>query len=193
MKHSYYIVSTFLFLGLLWFEMSGGTEFEPRDVSYRVATDPFADTPRPLLQSTFGEPTEPLTIAASMPVEVATPVFAAATASSVTPAVASTTDRAVIVPASLPREIKRPREERVEDAPEEQPKIDIAPRLQTVQVAANRLNFRVGPGTRYGSLGILDRGDTLVVLREEDRWKKVRAEESGQIGWVAAWLTEPTS
>nr|WP_247745136.1 SH3 domain-containing protein [Shimia sp. R11_0] len=47
--------------------------------------------------------------------------------------------------------------------------------------------MRGGPGTSFGVLTVLTRGQEVQVLRENGNgWVKLRDEESGQIGWMSA-------
>ena len=60
-------------------------------------------------------------------------------------------------------------------------------------VTAYRLNFRTGPGTKYGIIGVLRYGTRLTVLgaAKDGRartWYRVRT-SSGRLGWVAGWYT----
>jgi N-acetylmuramoyl-L-alanine amidase len=59
-------------------------------------------------------------------------------------------------------------------------------------VTATDVNFRGGPGTSYPVIGSLDRGDILWVLSTSGDWKQA-VSPKGQTGWVAGWLTSPTT
>lgn len=59
-------------------------------------------------------------------------------------------------------------------------------------VTATDVNFREGPGTSYPIIGSLDRGDKLWVLGTSGDWKQA-VSPKGQTGWVAGWLTSPTT
>lgn len=59
-------------------------------------------------------------------------------------------------------------------------------------VTATDVNFRSGPGTSYPIIGSLDKGDTLWVLGTSGDWKQA-VSPSGLTGWVAGWLTSPTT
>ncbi len=56
------------------------------------------------------------------------------------------------------------------------------------EVDGSVVNMRSGPGTSFGVLTQLSRGDTVEVLREADGWLKLRAVESDRIGWMASFL-----
>jgi N-acetylmuramoyl-L-alanine amidase len=59
-------------------------------------------------------------------------------------------------------------------------------------VTATDVNFRSGPGTNYPVIESLDKGDTLWVLGTSGEWKQAIS-PVGQAGWVAGWLTSPTT
>ncbi len=59
----------------------------------------------------------------------------------------------------------------------------------TVQVKAEILNVRYGPGLSHEVLTEVKENDRLHVLGEENKWYKVRLPNE-QIGWVASWLVD---
>ncbi|WP_375691674.1 SH3 domain-containing protein [Pseudooceanicola sp. LIPI14-2-Ac024] len=60
------------------------------------------------------------------------------------------------------------------------------------RVTGTRVNMRNGPGITYGVLAQLVEGETVEVLRDGGNgWVKLRTEESGRIGWMAASLLAP--
>ncbi len=62
----------------------------------------------------------------------------------------------------------------------------------TTEVTHTYVNFRSGPGTSYGVIGMLDRGDKLRVIEVTGDWVRAVA-PSGVTGYVARWLTgEPS-
>ena len=50
-------------------------------------------------------------------------------------------------------------------------------------VSGNRVNMRAGPGTGYGVLTVLTRGEPAEVVRVVDGWAEIRA--AGHTGWMA--------
>jgi uncharacterized protein YraI len=53
-------------------------------------------------------------------------------------------------------------------------------------VTGSRVNMRGGPGTSFGVLGVLPRGQEVEVLRDEGTgWVKLRDQETGRVGWMA--------
>lgn len=62
------------------------------------------------------------------------------------------------------------------------------PETRTV-VTGERVNLRQGPGTCYGIVGSVHRGDTLMVLGEAEDWYRVYIPEQSLFAWVFAGLT----
>lgn len=59
------------------------------------------------------------------------------------------------------------------------------------RVRGSRVNMRGGPGTSYSVLGVLTKGQQVEVLRGNDSgWVKLRDQDSGQVGWMAAKMLE---
>ena len=57
------------------------------------------------------------------------------------------------------------------------------------EVTATRVNLRNGPGTKYSVLDKLVRGDAVQVLSDNgDGWIKLRVKSSNQVGWMADYL-----
>lgn len=53
------------------------------------------------------------------------------------------------------------------------------------RVAGNSVNLRSGPGTQFGRLTRLSRGTEVIVLADRvGAWVKVRLAESGDVGWM---------
>lgn len=56
-----------------------------------------------------------------------------------------------------------------------------------------KLNFRAGPGKNYSVLGSLNKGDTVVIIREFDGWVQI-APPDGAVAYIASrLLTTPAS
>ncbi len=56
-------------------------------------------------------------------------------------------------------------------------------------VSANRVNVRGGPGTNYGVVSKLARGDTVEILQDNGQgWVKMRTLDGGPEGWMADFL-----
>ena len=61
-----------------------------------------------------------------------------------------------------------------------------------LEVEADRLNVRSGPGTGNKVLSLVTRGTVLKPVQEKDDWVQVIL-PSGERGWVAGWYTAPYS
>ncbi|WP_430534240.1 N-acetylmuramoyl-L-alanine amidase [Listeria rocourtiae] len=59
----------------------------------------------------------------------------------------------------------------------------------TVQVKAEVLNVRSGPGLAFDVTSQVRKNEILNVINEENKWYKVRL-ENGQSGYVASWLVQ---
>lgn len=68
------------------------------------------------------------------------------------------------------------------------PQID-APRADLREVTGDQVNMRAGPGTSYGVLDQLPRGEAVEVLASAgDGWLELRVLRTGEIGYIADWL-----
>lgn len=57
------------------------------------------------------------------------------------------------------------------------------------QISGNRVNMRMGPGTKYSVAAKLDRGTEVEVLQSPGNgWLKLRVQDSGRVGWMAEYL-----
>jgi hypothetical protein len=65
------------------------------------------------------------------------------------------------------------------------------PQLDIRQVRGTRVNVRNGPSTRYNVILKLTRGTRVEILQEPGNgWVKLKVEDTGRIGWMAARLLE---
>lgn len=89
-----------------------------------------------------------------------------------------------------------PEGERASIAPDPMAKTEVVEKDEVMEppadrrkVRANRVNMRGGPGTNYGVLGKLVRGDEVIVLQDPGHgWVELRVVEDGRIGWMSARL-----
>lgn len=188
-----FIVLTFAFMGLGFYELSGGSDFEP--AQWREITAPKVDMdaiakpePQPVQQVTKAkEITKPAPQINVEPQENPLVVLAAVPttrrlvgASEPTPNLQKTTlgpdpsdvpeGRSTdVIPVSLTTEVQ------------------IAPDFR--RVTGNRVNMRNGPGTQYSVVGKLLRDDEVEVLQDPGvGWVKLQVLETGRIGWMSAKL-----
>lgn len=190
-----FILLTFALLGLAFYQMSGGSDFQP--------------PARPVIVEAAVEP-------AAAPVEIApvTTVSSTVSLSATLPQVDASEPEADTDDATLPpRQITATIRETVQDVqdlaartPDAEPAIQadttefssvdpdqtlIVPSLITDirSVTGNSVNMRAGPGTDFEIVDRLTRGAEVEVLQDPGTgWLELRAVESGITGWMADWL-----
>lgn len=183
---SRFVFLSFVFIGWGFYELSGGSDFEPRA---RIAEETTAAAPDPTLPKP--------TLAVPAPV---TPELSARTNANTAPATVpiARRDLTTLVTAPVPTPVTRSvlaptpaatpqpaAPAAILPAPPEPPK-DIR------QVTGRRVNMRGGPGTAYSVLTTLTRGSQVIVLREPGNgWAKLRVVETGRVGWMSARLLAP--
>ena len=157
-----FILVTFFFLAVAFYEMSGGTTFiaeqrvagadtAPETVT-RAETTPLAALPQ------VEEPkvVDTLTVPLIDPIVAAAPV----------------TDAPVIDAAVIAAVVEQ---------------VAAAPQIDLRRVTAERVNVREGPGTDYAVMGRLVQGaETEVLEIDSVGWAHVRVIDSGLLGWVSA-------
>lgn len=164
-----FIVFTFLMLGWAFYELSGGSDFEPqvRDVAEVEVIEQ-----RPAVTRSSAAPA---LISLNLPAldQVAAPAVNAEVIATITPA-----------SAPLPQEVVSP-----EPAAEPVAVVVEEPVLDLRAVAASRVNMRAGPGTNFDVLNAFDRGtEAEVLLVDATGWAQIRILQSGEIGWMAERL-----
>jgi uncharacterized protein YgiM (DUF1202 family) len=152
-----FILVTFFFLAVAFYEMSGGSTFVPEQ---RVAAADSAP--------------ETVTRAETTTLDTLPEVAEATVAETLT------------VPLIEPQVAETPvAEEAVVDAVVEQ--VAAAGTADLRSVIAERVNVREGPGTDYAVMDKLVQGTETEVLEiDSDGWAHVRVIESGLLGWVSA-------
>lgn len=189
-----FIVFSFLLLGVVFYEVSGGADFEP-ETRESAAVEVDETTELALVEETTERTgqsiRERLSIALVAPqVDQDTLEPAAADVDTADPAApVAEEDAAAVIAATFLTAI----EEEVAQAPV-QSTAEILSDLR--QVSASRVNMRSGPGTNYGVLVTLTSGTTAEVIEESfdtsgDAWVLVRVRDTGQEGWMAARLMTP--
>jgi len=165
-----YILVTFFFLGLAFYEASGGNKFTEQLQAERALAAAEAERQAAEIQAAeVAETTAPVvtdamvTRAAFDPTEIPKP--------------AAQTETAPIV--------AEPVEPETTVAVEEEP-VDIR------SVKGSRVNMRNGPSTNYNVIVRLTRGTQVRILQEPGNgWVKLKVEDTGRIGWMAARLLTP--
>ncbi|MEM8592622.1 MAG: SH3 domain-containing protein [Pseudomonadota bacterium] len=171
------MIVTFALLAWGFFELSGGTDFSP--------PEPEVKPLNALLQEVAAEE--------------AAQVARAAAAPATTQIIGQSRSRAQadgeVTLASL--NASAPLATVLGDAPASvTPEVEVAVEkpVDLRAVSGSRVNMRNGPGTNYQVLAQLVRGDEAEVLQVPGNgWVKIRASESGRIGWMAERLLQPVN
>lgn len=153
------IVGTFLILGLVFYELSGGSDFVPESQIAQIAeAEEMVEESTPEVTRT----------SATTLVNVAPETQTAPEAEIVQVAVELVEEIPVTEPEAAP----------IETAP-----------LDLRFVDSTRVNMREGPGTDFAVLDTLDGGTETEVLNvNADGWARVRVTATGQMGWMAERL-----
>ena len=187
-----YIPVTFIFLAVLFYQASGGADFDPSLATVaqnEIATDT-ETTPKSDLRSSTGERAEDQT---PPPIESAT-----------------------FEPLSQPEPVLEPDRAEPEERPStvidvkvEEPEIEFSSlaqpdtqipdtsvaeqvlperQVERLLVAGPRVNMRSGPSTDYDIVVTLPQGTELSVLGRANDWARLELVETGQVGWMAERL-----
>lgn len=206
-----FILISFGFMGWAFYEMSGGDQFEPASV--RMAhlmpkPEPIAEAP--VQQATVVQPeTETAFVDTDPPVnDEVTRVALNLTELEETLSDTDSTEQtsAVLQPSTTEEDTGVPRNagsiSQSADTPAIIPSL-IAPAAETTQVAVasvggfddirtvsgNRVNVRGGPGTDFGIVNRLVRGDDVEILEDNGNgWVRMRPIGGGAEGWMADFL-----
>ncbi len=195
-----FIVLTFGFLAFAFYEMSGGSEFEPASVRY-AQTAPEADqvevtaartatqtapAEAPVQSASFtSEESEPsvtrvaLNLTAVRDAQVPEAVTEAASEE-----VPQEEPQAVVFDSSLTPQIILPSLIATSSSPAAQSFSD-----DVRTVTGNRVNVRGGPSTSFGVVSKLTRGEQVRILEDSgDGWVLMEPVEGGESGWMADFL-----
>ena len=179
---SRFVLLSFVFLGWGFYELSGGSEFEPmRRAAPESATTTAPPTPVTVTATANPVPTPPPAPVPTVRRDLRELVTTPQPTPAATPAALSA-DSVLIQPApepTLPQAILPP--------PLPEPPEDIR------SVRGARVNMRSGPGTAYSVLATLTRDQQVIVLREPGNgWAKLKVVDTGRIGWMSSrLLTRP--
>ncbi|MFP4044803.1 MAG: SH3 domain-containing protein [Rhodosalinus sp.] len=188
-----FIIATFVFLALVFYQASGGADYQPSASSLQAQeravpaapaeparTAATADAPAAGTQATAG-----VTLAAARAQPEAPRDFDRDTPEPDDGGLFSS----VVMPSGATREPQAPAME--PQAPATTPPVVSASAANLRAVGGNRVNMRAGPGTGYGVLTTLSRGDRVIVLDDPGQgWVKLRVQEGGRVGWMAASLLD---
>ena len=177
---SRFIIVSFGVLFWAFYEMSGGSEFEPGwyiDKEDKLAIAKVEETTLPKV-----EPEQVVARAETRINDLNTEPQPAAKITPVT--FTNTEDRVVDVLLTRAEAVETPADTA---KPEEVAVAEPAEDLRTVSAA--RVNLRNGPGTKFSVLGKLTRGEEVQVLSDNgEGWIKLRVKSSNRVGWMADYL-----
>jgi Bacterial SH3 domain len=206
-----YVFISFIFMGWVFFELSGGTDFEtPTDPARSTVTSTPLQTPVPVVPVEIR--TTALTLPATAPADETseskptTAVAVISTEPEATLEPANTVDLTTTPPVTLvsleqsrekfggllenfdPNAIRLSETTTANLGPEmiEEPELPVAD-LRTI--SGVRVNMRNGPGTTYDVLMRLTLGDEVEVLDDSGSgWLRLRLVSNRTVGWISASL-----
>ncbi len=187
---SRYVVLSFAFMGMAFYEMSGGADFEPgpNTTAAALGFEPRKpDVTR--IASRADTSGTPLTGVSRVPAPKADaqldedPPMVLATLE--TPTVARGAQEAEKTAMFAQDSVEAPVAESVEAGLSD-------PDLRRVD--GSRVNLRSGPGTTYSVVTRLGKGEPVEVLQNTgDGWLELRVVETDRIGWMADFLVTASS
>lgn len=210
-----FILVSFGFLGLVFYEMSGGSDFDPNAIreqrlaalaaeeaekaakkAEREAPEPapvvvaeaprvFVDTDPPLKPVDAEVTRVALNLTTLEAIPAAAPAIEAAVAEAQGEAVpqnVSLVTSSAETPAIIPSLIA-PNDGLQESVSQ----VSLTEDIRTV--SGNRVNVRGGPGTSFGVVGRMVRGDAVIVLEDNGNgWVRFESVDGATDGWVADFL-----
>ncbi|WP_420861424.1 SH3 domain-containing protein [Algirhabdus cladophorae] len=176
-----FIVCSFAFMGWGFYELSGGSEFEPEQQRAAIfAPVEIKQEPTDVADST------PAPIEAAVP-QAEVVLASLTTRAAVTPTLHTT---ALVDSQKAAAVIDQAVEEAIANiTPVVAPVVAApTPALDIRRVKPARVNVRGGPGTDYDIVAKLVQGDEATILSDNgDGWLEVEMLD-GQIGWMASFL-----
>ena len=181
-----FMIATFVFLAVVFYQASGGADYEPSAKSIQatvqshaaVTEDGAAPAPTRVTATpaASADPTEGVTLAAARAQPEAPRDFD-------TPEPGNGGLFSTVVMPSGAAMAPQP--------PAAATPVVSASATNLRAVGGNRVNMRAGPGTDYGVLTTLSRGDRVIVLDDPGQgWVKLRVQDGGRVGWMAASLLD---
>lgn len=210
-----FIVLTFFLLGWVFWEMSGGSDFEPRQLTAQADdTQNSAGEETPIFVA--GEEAEIITRSRAVPTNKPQVRRGTELAQLDTGLVSNTPEKSTLFASDVDEsELAEPEislaslseddsafsgtintsglslranSSAVNDAVEQ---AVAAPALQLGTVSGSTVNMRGGPGTEYEVLAQLQRGDAVEIIADPGTgWYKLRPVSGGPTGWMSASLIQ---
>lgn len=178
-----FIVFTFLMLGIVFYEMSGGEEFEPE------LREPIevAQTQLEPVETPVSQPEVTRADTASL-IQISAPASTAPSIPAPAPAIAEPVSFGGPLPAGEVIITPAPAAP-AQDTTVVVEQIAAAPINDIRSVAGDRVNMRSGPSTDYRVLDTLPRGTEAEILEvDAEGWARIRLMATGQEGWMAERL-----
>ncbi|WP_058862750.1 SH3 domain-containing protein [Pseudoponticoccus marisrubri] len=174
------ILVTFGVLGWAWFELSGGTDFEPGQNGVQVLAQVETEQTQPAAPQ---QPTERVARTTAT-----NPVSLSNVAALGMPLLDTASQRPPFRPGAEPGNeqvaMLQNASLRTDAAPE--PVVTEAVSIDYRVVTGSRVNLRGGPSTGYGVVTQLLRGEEVEVLDDTgDGWVKLRALDGDNVGWMS--------
>lgn len=160
-----FITATSLVLFAAFYQLSGGTEFEPQERNVAEAQSPFAIESNSLMFNTPENAGDDVVVRVGYTVTPA-------------PSAPASNGESMIQNASLSTEI----------AGSAEPGINTNLLEDTMDirlVSGDWVNMRSGPGTTYEVLNTLPSGTVTELIDTDGNWAKLRVNETGEIGWMS--------
>ncbi|MFP7674348.1 SH3 domain-containing protein [Marivita sp. S0852] len=180
-----YILVAFAVMGVGFYELSGGADFEPGPNSVVVFAVPDPAEPQPIEVARANiQPTELTGLAAAPAAEDGTEGLSGVSLTTATLAPSDSAAPAEDV------QVAAVVSEAVEQDPVPEP--NAAPDLRFVD--GDRVNMRGGPGTEFAVVGRLLRNDMVEVIKDDGNgWLHLRVTATGEEGWMADWLVSASN
>jgi len=194
------IVITFGFLGIAFYQLSGGADYAPSEGSRQhaalTAAQPVAVTEAATISP--AKPATPPQNRAKIVLASAEDDVAKSDAgkrlrltlnSESTPKADLSDTTGVTTVVADPAKIERLVAAAATSVHTAEPSSETLTSQDVRVVKSARVNMRSGPGKEFEVLGKLTRGTEVAVLRDDgDGWVKLRVIDSGTVGWMADFL-----
>ncbi len=176
------IAITFGLLSLAFYQMSGGADYTPSEGSLQAHAAQKRLDRIAALQNPAPKTAETVTAAITQPVAEET-VSRGTINLDTLPQVKIT-----LASAAVP-DAKTIQARKVNAATPETVAAIAKPVRDIRQVKGNRVNMRMGPGTKYNKIGQLTKGEQVIILQEPGNgWVKLRSVDTNRVGWMADFL-----
>jgi len=164
MKHVFGIGATFLLLGVGYYEMSGGAEFQPQTMIGAVQASTLSSETIASNDIARAESGIPVTAMREFPENVE------------------------LISASF---MPRSPEPAATETPAATPAAAQADDVDLRQITGDWVNMRQGPGTGHAVLDTLPRGTEAKLIESAGGWARIEITSTGETGWMSERLLAP--